>query len=130
MYFNPPFVADDDQSARKSTSIDVAGRGISVDEKGAASVVNEKDPLAMADNNDIYEDRSTAGYGQKEISLNEGDAGTRLGRDESKPSQEKSSLQSEEKNKEKKASKETGSAQSNTERKKSKNKERSSSEGI
>lgn len=84
----------------------------------------------MADNNSSYEDRSTVGVGQNEIFLNEKDSVTRLGEDESKPSQEESRSKSNGKNKENKASKETGSAQNNTERKDTKNRQRSSSEGI
>lgn len=124
-------VVDDDRSARKSTSIDVDSRGISVKEKGAASVLNNKDPLTVADNNDSYEDRSTVGDGQNEIPLNEKDVDTRLREDESKPSNAEFSSQSKgEKEKKNKSSKGTGSAQSNAKGEEVKKEEQNSSEGI
>lgn len=97
-------------------------------ENGASSVVNDIDPLVVADNNENDENR-TVGDGQEE-NLIEKDSDTRRGEDERKPSQEESCSQSKWKNKEKKASKGTGSAQNDTERKETENKERSSSAGT
>jgi len=125
-------VVKDERSVRKGSYIGVGCRGISVDEKGAPTVVSGKDRLAMIDNNDSYKERSTAGDGPKEIFLNENaDVDTTLGEDKSKPSNAESSSQSKrKKTKKEKASKGTDSAQNNTEKKETKNEEQTSSEGI
>lgn len=122
----------DDQVAKKNTSADVDSQGISDDEKGPASIASDKDPLAVTDNNDNYENRSTAVDGQRQIFLSKKvDADTAFGEDESKTSNAKSSSQSKEKQqKKKKASKGRESAQNNTEGKKTNNEEQTSSEGI
>ena len=114
-------VVDDDRSARKSTSIaDVDGRGISVDDKGAATVLNVKDLFTMADNNDNFEDRSAVGDGQND----------RLGEEERKPSNAESSSQNKENEKKKeKASKGARGPQNNT-KSDEMTKEQNSSEGI
>ena len=127
-------VVEDERSPRKSTSIDVACRGISVDEKGPTTVESGKDHLAMVDNmyNDNCEGRSTASDRPKEIFLKEKtEIDTALGEDENKPSNAESSSQSKgKKKKKKKASKGTESPQNNTDRKETKNEDQTSSEGI
>ena len=113
-------VVDDDPSARKSTSTDVDGREINVNDEGASTVVNIKDLLTMADNSDNFEDRSTLGDGQND----------RLGEDGGKPSNAESISQNKEKEKKKeKGSRGTGGAQNNTESDEVQN-EKNSSEGI
>lgn len=122
-------VVEDARSVRKSTSIDVCCRGISVGEKETATVVSDKDPLSMTDIKDNYEDRSSAGNGPKENA----DEDTTHGEDESKPSNAECISQNngkKKKNKKKKASKGTESAQNNTEKKETKNEEQASQGGI
>lgn len=120
---------EDERSVRKSTSIDVCCRGISVGEKETATVVSDKDPLSMTDNTDNYEDRPSAGNRPKENA----DEDTTHGEDESKPSNAESISQNngkkKKKKKKKKASKGTESAQNNTEEKETKNEEQTSEGG-
>ncbi len=123
------FVVDDGQSGRKSTSIDVDDREISIDENVA--VVNDKASLVVVDNNDNQEERAAVGFERKETHLNERDVDTKLREDESKPSNHESTSQSKKKKKKKKkASTGTESAQSSTQGKEGKKEEQRSSEGI
>ena len=84
-----------DQSARQNMSTDVDGGEISVDEKGNASVVPNKDHLTIASN----KGRSNVGDELNEISLNEKDVGTQPS------SKESTGLVSEKKKKKKKKKK-------------------------
>ena len=126
-------VVDDGRRARKSTSTDVDSRRMSVDEKVAASVVADKNLIAMADNNDNYENRATDGNELKEFSMNEKDVDSKPTMKEctglvSLPSKERNSK----KKKKKKASqiKGTGSDLNNTQSDEVKSEEHSSFEGI
>ena len=124
-------VVEDERSVRKSTSIDVYCRGIDVGEKQTATVISDKDPLAMTDNSANYEERSSAGDGPKE----KADVDTTPGEEESKPSNAESISQSngkkkKKKKKKKKASKGTESTQNNTEEKETNNEGQTSQGGI
>ena len=66
LYLVCVILVDGDRSARKNTLTDVSSE-ISVDEKGAASVVSGKDHLGMADD----KGRSNVGDELKEMSLSE-----------------------------------------------------------
>ena len=124
-------VVDDDQSATTSTSTDVDGLRMSVEENVAASGVADRDLVAVANNDDNYEDRPTVCDELKEISPNGKDG-------DKKPSDEEYigliSLPSKEgkKKKKKKASKlkGTGSALSNAKGEEVTKEEHISSEGI
>jgi len=125
-------VVDDDRRAKTSTSSDVDSRRTSVKKK-AASVVVDKNLIAMADNNVNYENRATDGNEVKEISLNEKDADSKPTMQEcsglvSLPSKGRNSK----KKKKKKASKleGTGSDLNNTQSDEVKSEEHSSFEGI
>ena len=123
-------VVDDKRSVRKSTSIYVYCRGIDVGEKQTATVVSDKDPLAMTDNSANYEGRPSAGDGPKEKT----EVDTIPGEDESKSSNAESISQNngkkKKKKKKKKASKGTESAQNNTEEKETNNEGQTSQGGI
>ena len=106
---------------------------MSVDEKEGASVVAEKNLIAMADNNVNYENRATEGNELKEFSMNEKDADSKPTMKEcsglvSLPSKGRNSK----KKKKKKASnlKGTGSDLNNTQSDEVKSEEHSSFEGI
>ena len=102
---------------------DVCFRGISVGGKTAA-VLTGKDPLAMSDNNDNYEDRSSADDGPT-VKV---DVDTIHGEDESKPSNAECISQNNRKKKtKKKASQGTENAENNTEEKGTKNEDQTSS---
>jgi len=124
-------VVDDDRRAKTSTSTDVDSRRTSV-EKKAASVAVDKNLIAMADNNDNYENRATDGNEVKEFSMNEKDVDSKPTMKEcsglvSLPSKERNS-----KKKKKKASKlkGTGNDLNNTQSDEVKSEEHSSFEGI
>ena len=124
-------VVDDDQSVTTSTSTDVDGLRMSIEENVAASGVADRDLVAVANNDDNYEDRPTVCDELKEISPNGKDV-------DKKPSDEEYiglvSLPSKvrKKKKKKKASKlkEKGSAINNTKGEEVTKEECISSEGI